>query len=106
MGGREARRPRADDRNLGRAGLAAGGRMSFDGEVARIPVALGDELAPQPILGVRPHGLDPVTLRHIALEPRMEMGASMLPRRHASSQGAAQTRPQTEANGLGARATR
>ena len=36
----------------------------------------------------------------------MEMGASMAPRRQASSQGAAHTRPQTEAKGLGARATR
>ena len=36
----------------------------------------------------------------------MEIGASMAPRRQASSHGAAQTRPQTEANGFGARATR
>jgi hypothetical protein len=36
----------------------------------------------------------------------MAMGESIAPRRQASSQGAAQTRPQTEANGLGARATR
>ena len=44
-----------------------------------------------------------VTVRFSA---RMAMGASMAPRRQASSQGAAQTRPQTEANGFGARATR
>jgi len=36
----------------------------------------------------------------------MEIGASMAPRRQASSQGAAHTRPQTDAKGLGARATR
>ena len=37
---------------------------------------------------------------------RIEIGASIAPRRQASSHGAAQTRPQTEANGFGARATR
>ena len=37
---------------------------------------------------------------------RIAMGASIAPRRHASSQGAAHTRPHTEANGFGARATR
>ena len=34
------------------------------------------------------------------------IGASIAPRRQASSQGAAHTRPQTDANGFGARATR
>ncbi len=37
---------------------------------------------------------------------RIEIGASIEPRRQASSQGAAQTRPQTDAKGFGARATR
>ena len=37
---------------------------------------------------------------------RIEIGASIAPRRHASSHGAAHTRPQTDANGFGARATR
>jgi hypothetical protein len=40
------------------------------------------------------------------LSARIEIGASMLPRRHASSHGAAHTRPHTEAKGFGARATR
>jgi len=40
------------------------------------------------------------------LSARIEIGASITPRRQASSQGAAQTRPQTDANGLGERATR
>jgi hypothetical protein len=40
------------------------------------------------------------------LSARIEIGASIEPRRQASSQGAAQTRPQTEAKGFGARATR
>ena len=44
-----------------------------------------------------------VTKRFRAL---MAMGESISPRRHASSQGAAHTRPQTEANGLGSRAVR
>ena len=34
----------------------------------------------------------------------MATGASMLPRRQAASHGAAQTRPQTDAKGLGPRA--
>src|SRR6516165_4550564 len=37
---------------------------------------------------------------------RIATGASTVPRRHADSHGAAQTRPQMEANGLGARAMR
>ena len=40
------------------------------------------------------------------LSARIATGASTVPRRHADSQGAAHTRPQIEANGLGARAMR
>jgi len=40
------------------------------------------------------------------LRARIEIGASIAPRRQASSQGAAQTRPQMDAKGLGDRATR
>ncbi len=40
------------------------------------------------------------------LSARMAMGLSISPRRHASSQGAAHTRPQTEANGFGSLAVR
>jgi hypothetical protein len=35
---------------------------------------------------------------------RMEIAASSAPRRHLASHGAAQTRPQIEANGFGVRA--
>lgn len=40
------------------------------------------------------------------LSARIAIGPSTAPRRHATSHGAAHTRPQTEANGFGARATR
>jgi len=39
------------------------------------------------------------------LRARMEMGASISPRRQTDSQGAAQMRPQIEASGFGRRAT-
>ncbi len=40
------------------------------------------------------------------LRARMAIGVSISPRRHASSHGAAHTRPHTEAKGLGSRAVR
>jgi len=71
-----------------------------------VPVAFGNASVAQPFLRVGPDRLDTVLLATKRFSARIDTGASIDPRRHASSHGAAQTRPQTEANGLGARATR
>jgi hypothetical protein len=71
-----------------------------------VPIPLGKRGIAQPVLGLGTRRLDAVLLGDEPLERTIAMGASIEPRRHASSHGAAHTRPQTDANGFGARATR
>ena len=53
----------------------------------------------------RPSGFStPCRSVTVRLSARIEMGWSMVPRRHFVSHGCAQMRPQIEASGLGARA--
>ena len=85
----EARRPGADDRDPP-AALDAGTRPLDD---------LRDLLE-------RAAALDAVPFVDHALErPDVDRARRARPRRQAASQGCAQTRPQTDANGLGPRAS-
>ncbi len=103
--GGEAGGTRADDRDLSRAPLPpAGARRRRAGGPAdarrsgcpRRPASVAGRPACPGRTDSTPYFS--VTKRFRA---RIAIGASMAPRRQASSQGAAQTRPQTEANGIG-----